>query len=168
MLGLFKRNPKSKRKPDTIVLNDNLGTFTLTNFGKTGKIYRGRINWLGEDVYVTLFPNDIISLNADKALENLRRIAENAADWDKRLRQYAAEDMSDNGKVEIWGDGASDDIPSPITTKEFMNRISLGFIHIHPDGYIYFDYDLDGMFTDHGLGIDANISGEIFSAGLEG
>ena len=39
---------------------------------------------------------------------------------------------------------------------------------ISPNGDIYFDYSLDDMFTDHGEGIFANISGEIFSAGLQG
>lgn len=39
---------------------------------------------------------------------------------------------------------------------------------VYPNGEVYFDYDLDEMFTDHGLGISANISGEILSVGLVG
>ncbi len=35
-------------------------------------------------------------------------------------------------------------------------------------GNLYFDFNLDEMFTDHGEGIDAVIDGTICSAGLQG
>ena len=102
--------------------------------------------------------------------EYLRKIAAKADDWDKKIREYVADDMSDEaGMVEIWGDSMnSDDDVSLITREEFLSRISIGFIDIEPNGDIFFDYDLDGMFTDHGMGIDANISGEILSCSLWG
>ena len=73
-----------------------------------------------------------------------------------------------DGMVEIWGDWDEESEAEPITKDEFLSRISIGFIHINPVDEIYFDYNLDGMFTDHGYGIYANFSSEILSFGLEG
>lgn len=158
-----------RKKPNPIIINDELGTFILKNPLKD-KTYDGEISWLGREVSVSLYCDSGDSLTADIALENLRKIAAESADWDKRLRQCAVEYMaSEDGSVEIWGDAAdSGDTIPPITTEEFLSRISLGFMYVYPNGQIYFDFDLDEMFTDHGLGIYANISGEISSVGLMG
>ena len=164
-MSIFKRFNK---KPEPIVINDELGTFTLKNPEKD-KFYDGTVNWLGVDVGVSLRLDSSDSLTADITLKNLHEIVAQAADWDKKLRQYAVEDMCDeDGLIEIWGDWDEEDEASPITKEEFLSRISLGFMHVYPNDEIYFDYDLDGMFTDHGLGIFANTSGEILSSGLQG
>ena len=156
-----------KKKPEPIVINDALGSFILE---EKYKLYEGKINWLGQDVSVSLHCDNVDSLTANITLENLRKIMAKAADWDKKLRQSAVEDMAgEDGMIEIWGDEMdSDDNIPPITAEEFLSRISLSFMHIYPNGEIYFDYDLDGMFTDHGLGIYADISGENLSPRLMG
>ena len=158
-----------KKKSKPIIINDELGTFILKN-PKKDKLYRGKIKWLDDDVYVSLHCDSVDSITANIALENLRKIAAKAEDWDKRIRKCIADNKSDkDGMVEIWGDSMdTDDDISQITKEEFLSRISIGFIHIYPNGEIFFDYDMDGMFTDHGMGIDANISGEISSCGLWG
>lgn len=158
-----------RKKPEPIVINDELGSFILKNPEKD-KLYKGKINWLGESAYVNLHCDSADSLVANSALEYLRKIVAKADDWDKKIREYVADDMSDEaGMVEIWGDSMnSDDDVSLITREEFLSRISIGFIDIEPNGDIFFDYDLDGMFTDHGMGIDANISGEMLSCSLWG
>lgn len=163
ILKLFKRKSKS------LVINNELGTFVLRHPGKD-KAYKGTISWLDTEAIVNLELDNNETLTADVALENLRKIAVKAAEWDRKIRQYAAEDMADSdGMIEIWGN--SDDADSDfsyITKEEFISRISIGFIYIYMNGEIFFDYDLDGMFTDHGLGIDANISGEILSSQIWG
>ena len=159
ILSLFRK------KPDSITINDEMGTFILQNPLKD-KLYDGEIKWLGREVSVSLYCDSGDSPAADIALENLRRIVAESAGWDKKLRQCAVEYAAgEDGFVEIWGENA--DFP-PITTEEFLCRISLGFLYVYPNGEIYFDYDLDEMFADHGLGIYANISGEILSVGLMG
>lgn len=161
--GLFRR------KPEPLIINDPLGKFTLQN-PKKDNTYEGEIDWLGTEVFVDLETDGPDSHTADAALKILRKIAEETAQWDRRLRQYAAEEMSDgDGKVEVWeGDEDSDDGYSYLTKEEFISRISMGFIHINKDGTIAFYYDTDGMFTDHNLEIRADISGEILCADLCG
>ena len=88
---------------------------------------------------------------ADKSLEILCKIAENATEWDKKLRQYGADEFSDdNGMIEIWGndENNNDSLPQTITKDEFINRISLGFMWIYPDGEVYFDLDLNKLNID--------------------
>lgn len=156
-----------KKKSEPFVINDDIGTFTKT---KKDKLYRGKIKWLDvDDVFVSLYCDSDDSITANIALENLRNIVAKAEEWDEQIKKYIANNMSDKyGMVEIWGDTDTDDDISQITKEEFLSRISIGFIHIYPNGEIFFDYDMNGMFTDHGMGVDANISGEISSCGLWG
>ena len=155
-----------RKKPEPLVIQDGLGVFTLEDPQKS-RLYEGEINWLGQEVSVSLYCDDG-ALTAETALENLRRLMAEAADWDAKLRQCAVEEMSgEDGMVEIWGDGTEEEVP-PITAAEFLSRISLGFLDVYPNGELYFDYDLDGMFTDHGLGICADMLGKALSVGLVG
>ena len=155
-----------QKKPEPLVIQDRLGTFILKDPRKP-RYYEGEADWLGKKADVSLYCDDG-ALTAETALENLRRLMAEAADWDAKLRQCAVEEMSgEDGMVEIWGDGTEEEVP-PITAAEFLSRISLGFLDVYPNGGLYFDYDLDGMFTDHGLGICADMSGKSLSVGLMG
>lgn len=174
ILNFFKNRQKPRQaKNGSVVINDELGTFTLERFGKEAYIFEGEITMLGEEVGITLHSDTDNPLTANTALENLRKIVADADNWDKMLKEYIADDMSEeDGTVEIWGDGnnfdkASDDILT-VTREEFIKRISIAFIHLYPNNEVYFDYDLDEMFTDHGMGITANMSKEVLSCGLFG
>ncbi len=159
--GFFKRRPKP------LVIQDALGTFTLQNPAKD-KFYKGTIQWLGTAAPVRLEPDDPETLRADAALENLREIVNHAAEWDRNIRQYAAEEMAEeDGMIETWQETA-DGSPLAVTKEEFIRRISMGFIYIHAGGDVFFDYGLDDMFTDHGLEIHAHIPGGIEYCGIWG
>lgn len=174
ILNFFKGKQKTRQaKNGSVVINDELGTFTLERFGKESYIFKGEINMLGEEVIVTLHSDTDNSLTANTALENLRKIVADADNWNKFLKEYIADDMSEeDGTIEIWGDGNNFDEPSDdiltVTREEFINRISIGFIQLYPNDEVYFDYDLDEMFTDHGMGITVNMSKEVSSCGLVG
>lgn len=164
----FKKKPAPvSAKPQPIVIQDPLGDFTRYN-PETDDRFEGRITWLGETVEVTLYLDEGESSSPDKALAHLHQLVDHAEQWDTRLRQAGLQDMANpDGTVDIWGDGMKEE-PSTISSEEFIRRISLAFLLVYPDGDLYFDYDLDEMFTDHGLGIHATISGEIGPCGLEG
>ena len=158
ILGLFKR------KPEPLIIRDELGTFILEH-PQTDDCYEGAVRWPAGEALVSLDVDSEETLTADIALGYLRRIAAESAQWDERIRAYAAEDLSNGDEnIETWeNDGAS-----YLTKEAFIRRISIGFIHIHTDGNLFFYYDLDGMFTDHGLGVYADISGEILSSEICG
>ena len=70
--------------------------------------------------------------------------------------------------IETWGSCDNDGDGERISKEEFMRRINLNFICFYSDGSIFLDYSLDDMFTDHGLGVNADISGNIESCALWG
>lgn len=154
-------------RPEPIVITNELGSFTSDG---GGKVFEGEMDWCGERVTVFLQPDENNVNGIDRSLEILRRLLSNAAEWDARLKEYSANGfLDDDGLIHIWGSPEQlQEDAEPVTKEEFISRISLGFVDISPNGDIYFDYSLDEMFTDHGEGIFANISGEIFSAGLQG
>lgn len=156
-----------KKKPAPIVIQNALGEFTL-RYPQKDNHFEGEIDWLGEMVSVSLYFDEGGIPSADKAFAHLRQLVEHAGEWDARLRQVVLEDLAEaDTTVEIWGDGIEEE-PSIISTEEFLQRISIGFLVVYPNGDLYFDYHLDGMFNNHGFGISANISGEIDSCGLMG
>lgn len=75
---------------------------------------------------------------------------------------------NEDGMIEIWRNWDEEVEADPITKDELFSRISIGFINIYTVDDIYFDYNLNEIFTDHGYRIYANFSGEIISLGLEG
>ena len=99
----------------------------------------------------------------------IRAFAANAAKWDADIKQFAADEFARaDGMIETWG-GCEDDSEGEVISKEeFMRRISLNFIQFYRDGSIFLDYDLDDLFTDHGLGVHADVSGRIESCALWG
>ncbi|MBQ1398313.1 MAG: DUF2262 domain-containing protein [Clostridia bacterium] len=160
--GLFMS--KNKSKPEPVVIHDSLGTFTLNR-----KNYEGEVKLPECEITVFLETDGEEETTAFASLQSLRAFVKNAADWDERIRQFAADDFAGkDGTIEIWGDCDGNNEGGIISKDEFMRRISMNFIQFYADGSLFFDYDLDEMFTDHGLGVHAHISGRIESCALWG
>ena len=160
--GLFMS--KNKSKPEPVVIHDSLGTFTLNR-----KNYEGEVKLPECEITVFLETDGEEKTTAFASLQSLRAFVKNAADWDERIRQFAADDFAGkDGTIEIWGDCDGNNEGGIISKDEFMRRISMNFIQFYADGSLFFDYDLDEMFTDHGLGVHAHISGRIESCALWG
>ncbi|MDE6005880.1 MAG: DUF2262 domain-containing protein [Oscillospiraceae bacterium] len=169
-MSFFKKLFHKEPKPEPIVIINELGSFTYS--GGRSNLFEGMVEWCDNTIDVFLDPDDGETITINTSLQILRKLLAQAQEWDQKLKEYSAEDLlrgESDGLIHIWGspEQLQDDVP-PVTKEEYMERISLGFMHISLNGDIYFDYSLDNMFTDHGMGIQANISGEIFSAGLQG
>ena len=159
--GLFLG--KRKAKPQPLVIEDELGTFTMKN-PETGEIDLpfGKVD-------IMLEPDGTQTGTAQKALQHFHSFVPNAADWDARIKQSAADEFAEkDGTIETWGSCESDSEGETISKEAFMRRIAMNFICFYSDGSIFFDYNLDDMFTDHGLGVNADISGSIESCALWG
>ena len=164
--GLFLG--KQKTKPQPLVIEDELGLFTMKN-PKTDKYFSGEIDLLGGKVDIMLEPDGTETGTAQKALQHLHSFVPNAADWDERIKQCAADEFAEkDGTIETWGSCESDSEGETISKEELMRRIAMNFICFYSDGSIFFDYDLNDMYTDHGLGVNADISGKIESCALWG
>lgn len=166
-MSLFEKLFHKEPKPAPIVITNELGSFTY--YEKSGQ-FDGSVEWCGNMVDVFLEPDEGEELTINASMEYLRKSLAQAQEWEQKLKAYSADEMAESdGLILIWGspEQLQDDVP-PITKEEYIKRMSLGFFQVYANGELYFDYNLDDMFTDHGMGIQANISGEILSAALEG
>lgn len=159
--GLFAPKPK----PEPLVIEDALGRFTL----EKGDSCSGEVSLLGREITVFLETDGDGQTTADASLQALHAFAANAGKWDADIKQFAADEFARaDGMIETWGSSEDDSEGKVISKEEFTRRISLNFIQFYRDGSLFLDYDLDELFTDHGLGVHAHISGRIESCALWG
>lgn len=160
--GLFLN--KRKPKPEPLVIEDELGTFTLDK-----ENFCGDVTLPGRKISVFLQTDGDGQTTADAALKSLHTFVQKVEEWDAAIKKFAADDFAKkDGTIETWGSCDSDSEGEIISKEEFMRRITMNFIQFYRDGSIFLDYDLDDMYTDHGLGVDADISGKIESCALWG
>ena len=160
--GLFLNKRKPKPKP--LVIEDELGTFTLDK-----ENFCGDVTLPGRKISVFLQTDGDGQTTADAALKSLHTFVQKVEEWDAAIKKFAADDFAKkDGTIETWGSCDSDSEGEIISKGEFMRRITMNFIQFYRDGSIFLDYDLDDMYTDHGLGVDADISGKIESCTLWG
>ena len=160
--GLFLN--KRKPKPEPLVIEDELGTFTLDK-----ENFCGDVTLPGRKISVFLQTDGDGQTTADAALKSLHTFVQKVEEWDAAIKKFAADDFAKkDGTIETWGSCDSDSEGEIISKEKFMRRITMNFIQFYRDGSIFLDYDLDDMYTDHGLGVDADISGKIESCALWG
>lgn len=155
-----------KKKSTPIVIQDALGTFTLDD-PKIENSFVGDIDWLGKEIVCELFCDADGALTANKAQEYLHQLMNSCEEWDREIKRFAADKVAQPDElIKIWC--SADDGKVLVTPEEFIRRIDLEYVALFPDGKLFFSYDPDEMFTDHGLTIEANISGAITDWGLDG
>ena len=141
-----------------VSIEDKAGTFCLNR--KYGW-FEGEIDWLGSTQEI-LLDQDENSDTAEKALQTLHRFLENAEQWDKTLRTFAAEQLTE--LANDWQDGETPEI----TEEEFAKRIGAPKFHIDGEGDFEAEYDDDDMFYGHWIVVYGNADGELKEANIEG
>jgi len=132
--------------------------------------YKGTVKWHNYDCDIVLDVDEYPSENPtiEKALAVFHMLYENMENWDRKVKECAAaEFMDENGMVEIWGDGKEDNVP-PMPKEGFINNLDVFEIHIKENGELTFRIPADGLFTDHELVIETDISGENMTCSLCG
>ena len=132
--------------------------------------YKGTVKWHNYDCDIVLDVDEYPSENPtiEKALAVFHMLYENMENWDRKIKECAAaEFMDENGMVEIWGDGKEDNVP-PMPKEDFINNLDVFEIHIKENGELTFRIPADGLFTDHELMIETDISGENMTCSLCG
>jgi hypothetical protein len=155
------------KKPETEfkVVHDKYCDFTDTDDVSE---YKGTVKWHNYDCDIVLDVDEYPSENPtiEKALAVFHMLYENTENWDRKIKECAAaEFMDENGMVEIWGDGKEDNVP-PMPKEDFINALDFFEIHIAENGELTFRIPADGLFTDHELMIETDISGENMTCSL--
>lgn len=139
---------------------EGIGTFELD---RDMSAFEGYIDWLGSECGVWLETDVEDGNTANQALNNLKELFKDIENWDKRVRTYAAQNLT-----ELANQWLQDSDEEPITEESFASRIEISEIVVSPNGNLTLHYYDDDMFWGHIITIDANIDGKIEDAGIAG
>ena len=149
---------EEQKKPVTF-WEEGLGTFTLN---RQVDWFETEVDWLGGPISL------VFDAGEDRAevLQRARTLLASAADWDKRVREYAADDLL--ASANDWAEQMEDEEPQEITREQFMDRMELESIEIRADGGFHFWFADGDMFYGHSIHVSGDLEHGPDEASMEG
>lgn len=149
---------EEQKKPVTF-WEEGLGTFTLN---RQVDWFETEVDWLGGPISL------VFDAGEDRAevLQRARTLLAGAADWDKRIRAYAADDLL--ASANDWAEQMEDEEPQEITREQFMDRMELESIEIRADGGFHFWFADGDMFYGHSIHVSGDLEHGPDEASMEG
>ncbi|MFC3850592.1 DUF2262 domain-containing protein [Corynebacterium hansenii] len=123
--------------------------------------YEGTVDWLGNEVRLSLECDDDDADTAVTAAKALDAMLADAAGWDARIRDYAARELAD-----LATDWSEDGVP--VTPDDFARRVRPTDLSIDRDGDVTFHLDDDGMFAGHSIEVSGDVDGSLTEASIAG
>ena len=145
---------EEQKKPVTIE-EEGLGVFTLN---RQVNWFEAGVDWLGTEISL------VFDREEDRAgcAANARALLASAADWDRRVREYAAGELLDSAND--W----AEDGEEPITREQFMERLEPESVEIRADGSFEFWFADGEMFYGHSIHVTGNLEKGPDFAQMEG
>ena len=143
---------EEQKKPVTF-WEEGLGTFTLN---RQVDWFETEVDWLGGQISL------VFDAEEDRAevLQRAKTLLAGAASWDKRVREYAADDL-----LASANDWAEDE---EITREQFIQRMELESIEIRADGSFEFWFADGDMFYGHSIHVSGDMEHGPDDASMEG
>ena len=143
---------EEQKKPVTF-WEEGLGTFTLD---RRVDWFETEVDWLGGQISL------VFDAGEDRAevLQRAKALLSGAADWDERIRAYAADDL-----LASANDWAEDE---EITREQFIQRMELESIEIRADGSFEFWFADGDMFYGHSIHVSGDMENGPDRADMEG
>lgn len=145
---------EEQKKPVTFQ-EEGLGTFTLN---RSVDWFEAEVDWLGSTISLTFDREE----TREDCVRNARELLASAADWDRRVREYAADEL-----VSLANDWAGDG-EEPITREQFMERMELESIEIRGDGEFDFWFGDGDLFYGHSIRVSGSLEKGPEEAEMEG
>lgn len=151
---------EEQKKPVTFQ-EDGLGAFTLN---RTVDWFETEIDWLGTEISLTF------DMDQDRAdcVQNAKTLLASAAEWDGRVREYAADDLLDTANDWNQEIGEEDEEPPEITREQFMERMELESIEVRADGGFRFWFGDGDLFYGHSILVSGDLENGPDEASMEG
>ena len=150
---------EEQKKPVTF-REEGLGTFTLN---RQVDWFETEINWLGTEISLTIDMEEA----REEALQNAKTLLASAADWDKRVRECAADELLQNAND--WNQEMEKDGETPtITREQFMERMELESIEVMADGSFQFWFADGDMFYGHSIWVSGDLENGPDEPSMEG
>ena len=143
---------EEQKKPVTF-WEEGLGTFTLD---RRVDWFETEVDWLGGQISL------VFDAGEDRAevLQRAKTLLSGAADWDKRIRAYAADDLL--ASANDWAEDGE------ITREQFIQRMELESIEIRADGSFEFWFADGDMFYGHSIHVSGDMEHGPDDAAMEG
>lgn len=144
---------EEQKKPVTF-WEEGLGTFTLN---RQVNWFETNIDWLGTEISL------VFDREEDRAgcVANAKALLASAAGWDKRVREYAAEELT--SLANDWAEDGEE-----ITREGFMERMEPESIEVRADGAFEFWFADGEMFYGHSIHVTGNLADGPCTAQMEG
>ena len=119
---------EQQKKPDSTYV-EGIGTFVLN---RQVKWYEAEVDWLEGKIRLDFDQGPQEEMKA--AQETARVLLDNAADWDSRVRAYAAQELLEAVNQSVLEQDAEDEQAVPATQEEFAQRLELDAVQADKDG----------------------------------
>lgn len=151
---------EEQKKPVTF-WEDGLGTFALN---RQVDWFEAEIDWLGTKISLVF---DVSQSRTD-SLQTAKTLLAAAEDWDRRVREYATDELV--GLANGWSQelGEEDEEPPEITREQFMERMALESVEVRADGGFHFWFDDGEPFYGHAIHVSGNLENGPEEASMEG
>ncbi|USF27341.1 hypothetical protein N510_002287 [Firmicutes bacterium ASF500] len=150
---------EEQKKPVTF-WEEGLGTFTLN---RQVDWFETELDWLRTEISLTIDMEE----DREEALRNAKTLLASAADWDKRVRAYAADELV--SLANDWSQDMDEDGETPtITREQFMERMELESIEIGGDGSFTFWFGDGDLFYGHSIRVSGDLENGPDDASMEG
>ena len=149
-----------EQKQPVTFWEEGLGTFTLN---RQVDWFETELDWLGTEISLTIDMEE----DREEALQNAKTLLASAADWDKRVRAYAADELV--SLANDWSQDMDEDGETPtITREQFMERMELESIEIGGDGSFTFWFGDGDLFYGHSIRVSGDLEHGPDEASMEG
>ena len=146
------------------VTSEILGVMTLD---KRYEYYSGYADWMGKEIEVTINDCDE-EYDVSGDLKLAEQFFRNQVEWDKKLREFAAHELTD--KANDWAKEAvkPGEKPEEITEADFARRIKMVSVEFGDYGAFTIYFGDDDMFWGHCVTVYGSIEDGPDSAQIEG
>lgn len=140
-----------QKKPVTLEA-EGLGIFSLN---RTVNWFQADAAWLGQPIQLTFDRGEAEEMSA--AQDTARALMAGQADWDGRVRAYAAEALLSLANDWAQDGGEEDQEPEEITREQFMARMELESIQVYGDGRFEFWFNDGELFWGHSIHVTGSL-----------
>ena len=150
---------EEQKKPVTF-WEEGLGTFTLN---RQVDWFETELDWLGGQISL------VFDVGEDRAgaLQNAKALLADAAGWDKRVREYAADELLE--LANDWSQDMDEDGGAvEVTREQFVERMELESIEVRADGSFQFWFGDGDLFYGHSIWVSGDLKNGPNDAAMEG
>ena len=147
------------------ITDELLGEMT---FDESLGSFEGEVEISGQNIYFGISVDDINDKETvDRLISEFKKFISEFDKWDKRIREFSAEKLTDNANDWLQDSLEDDEEFVEITEEKFAERMVLNSIGFDENGFEVF-YDDDDMFWGHSILVDGTLENGIEQAYIAG